>query len=653
MAGTTAIRIPIVKRGVVDFAVSADWTPAAGDVKIAVDNTAPTNVTNLPTATTSGNTAFWEFILTAAELSCKQAVITVADSATKAVEDTEFIVETFGNASAMWQADISLPNLPANVTQLLGTAWLTPGTAGTPDVNCKLWNGLTTVALPLVPTTAGRTLDVSATGEAGIDWANIGSPTTSVNLSGTTVATVTNQLTAAQIATGVWQDSTGTDFTTASSIGKALYTGNFAPGAAGGLLISGSNAGTTTLGALTITGVTTHTGNVLLSDGLTIAVPSTTDRSGITIAGNGAGSGITSTGGDTGSGAIFTGGVTSGSGLACFGGGNGSGLFCSGGTIGKGAYFYAPTDGHGLQVTGGGSGRGGIVTSGGSGGPGFRSTGGAGSSGIIATGGSDSHGFMCSGTGTGSGLYVKGGATGSGMSFVGGATSGNAITTSATSGTIYINSNVTHIKDTASAGAAGYMGPDWGNVTAQSTSVNLSGTTIATVTNQLTQAQIATGVWTDSTGSDFTTASSIGKALYTGNVVPGGAGGLFIAGTNAATTITTALTTTFTGSLTGSVGSVATGGITSASFAADAISSAAVSAAAVAKIWAQAMTELSAVPGVTSDALSALSFVFEMTRNKIEQNSTTQTVYKDDGSTTLATSTITDSAGTYTRNKFS
>jgi hypothetical protein len=80
----------------------------------------------------------------------------------------------------------------ADVVKLLGTAWLTPGTAGTPDVNVKLWNGLTTVALPLTPTTAGRTLDVSAGGEAGIDWANIGSPTTTVNLSGTTVKTATD-----------------------------------------------------------------------------------------------------------------------------------------------------------------------------------------------------------------------------------------------------------------------------------------------------------------------------------------------------------------------------------------------------------------------------------------------------------------------------
>ena len=41
----------------------------------------------------------------------------------------------------------------------------------------------------LMPTTAARTLDVSATGEAGLDWANVGSPTTTVGLTGTTIAT--------------------------------------------------------------------------------------------------------------------------------------------------------------------------------------------------------------------------------------------------------------------------------------------------------------------------------------------------------------------------------------------------------------------------------------------------------------------------------
>lgn len=40
----------------------------------------------------------------------------------------------------------------------------------------------------LAPTTAARTLDVSAGGEAGVDWANVGSPTTSLALTGTTIA---------------------------------------------------------------------------------------------------------------------------------------------------------------------------------------------------------------------------------------------------------------------------------------------------------------------------------------------------------------------------------------------------------------------------------------------------------------------------------
>ena len=53
----THIRIPIIKRGVVDYAVSADWTPATGDVKVSKDGGAAANITNLPTAVAMGNTA--------------------------------------------------------------------------------------------------------------------------------------------------------------------------------------------------------------------------------------------------------------------------------------------------------------------------------------------------------------------------------------------------------------------------------------------------------------------------------------------------------------------------------------------------------------------------------------------------------------------
>ena len=55
------------------------------------------------------------------------------------------------------------------------------------------------------------------------------------------------------------------------------------------------------------------------------------------------------------------------------------------------------------------------------------------------------------------------------------------------------------------------------------------------------------------------------KTDFLPSATAGAAGGVFIAGTNAATTITTSLTTTFTGNLSGSVGSIAAGGITAAS----------------------------------------------------------------------------------------
>jgi hypothetical protein len=44
----------------------------------------------------------------------------------------------------------------------------------------------------LAPTVANRTLDISAGGEAGIDLANVGSPTTTLNLSGLTIKNSTD-----------------------------------------------------------------------------------------------------------------------------------------------------------------------------------------------------------------------------------------------------------------------------------------------------------------------------------------------------------------------------------------------------------------------------------------------------------------------------
>lgn len=136
----TVIYFPMVKRAVVDLAVTADWTPAAADTNLSKDGGAQAQATNT-VAISTGTT--WKLTVTATELQAAEVQIMIVDAATKAVEDQWITIYTYGNASAKFVADITLANLPANVTQLLGTAWLTPATAGTPDVNAKLLGGTT------------------------------------------------------------------------------------------------------------------------------------------------------------------------------------------------------------------------------------------------------------------------------------------------------------------------------------------------------------------------------------------------------------------------------------------------------------------------------------------------------------------------------
>lgn len=149
--------------------------------------------------------------------------------------------------------------------------------------------------------------------------------------------------------------------------GGTAYTAGAIPavaaGAAGGLMISGSNAGTTTLGALTVTGATTLTGNVAAAAGVTIT-QSTTNGAGLSITGNGTGAGILATGGATGIGLSAVGGSSSGSAikavgtagnaiaLELVGQGSAAGLKTTGGATGNGATFAGgATTGHGIQAT--------------------------------------------------------------------------------------------------------------------------------------------------------------------------------------------------------------------------------------------------------------------------------------------------------------
>lgn len=103
---STTLEFPLMKRGVADLAVGVDWTPAAGDVKISKDGGAAANVTNLPVAKAMGNTATWEIVLTATEMQAARIAITIADAATKVVEDDGLVVETYGHASAQHEFDL-------------------------------------------------------------------------------------------------------------------------------------------------------------------------------------------------------------------------------------------------------------------------------------------------------------------------------------------------------------------------------------------------------------------------------------------------------------------------------------------------------------------------------------------------------------------
>lgn len=183
---------------------------------------------------------------------------------------------------------------------------------------------------PLQPTVAARTLDVSSGGEAGIDWANVGTPGSTVSLSSTTVATVStatavttvnglaantitatsianDAITAAKIATGavdadalavdavaeiadgVWDEATS-GHTTAGTTGKALtdagsagdpwstaLPGAYGAGTAGNIV--GNNLNATVSSRL-------PTANITLSGGA-VTVGTNNDKTGYSLA-NGA-----------------------------------------------------------------------------------------------------------------------------------------------------------------------------------------------------------------------------------------------------------------------------------------------------------------------------------------------------------------------------
>lgn len=169
------------------------------------------------------------------------------------------------------------------------------------------------------------------------------------------------------------------------------------PGASGGMLIAGSNSGTTTLAALTVTGTFT------VSDGFVVN-RSTGNSSACVWTGNGTGHGLDleSGSGATGDGLHSTSNATDGNGVTFTGHGGGAGMKNNAGATGHGTH----------SVGGASSGAGGLFTVNASGNPGLK----------------------CLGAGTGAGLLANGGLTGPGFSVVAGATSGDGFSVTTTNG---------------------------------------------------------------------------------------------------------------------------------------------------------------------------------------------------------------------------
>lgn len=65
------------------------------------------------------------------------------------------------------------------------------------------------------------------------------------------------------------------------------------------------------------------------------------------------------------------------------------------------------------------------------------------------------------------------------------------------------------------------------------------------------------------------------------------------------------------------------------------------------------MSDLSAVPASTASIKAAINWLFELGRNRRKQTSTTETIYKNDSTTALATSTKSDDGTTFERGKYS
>lgn len=192
------IYFPLIKRGVVDFALNADYTHAAGDVKVSKDGGAAATANGTPAAITMGQTAMWSLALTAAELSAAYVVVTFGDTATKAIEDQMIVINTYGHASALHAMDLddpvrggltALPNANAEAAGGLYTRGTGAGQVNQ-DANGRIDTNTAAMASGVVTATAIATDAIGAAELAASAVTEIRSLVSGTSVSGTTTTMV-------------------------------------------------------------------------------------------------------------------------------------------------------------------------------------------------------------------------------------------------------------------------------------------------------------------------------------------------------------------------------------------------------------------------------------------------------------------------------
>ncbi len=198
--------------------------------------------------------------------------------------------------------------------------------------------------------------------------------------------------------------------------------------------------------------------------------------------------------------------------------------------------------------------------------------------------------------------------------------------------------DIAKILGTTNQGAAGYVGIDWSKVTNSAFNNNLTNTAISGV-----NYPVIVGTNNDKTGYSLSQVFPPNFSVL-GIMTTGKVSGVVLTDTSTVNTDmrgtdSAALATNYTAARAVKLDNLdAT--ITSRS------------TVTVDQVWAKALTELAVVPGITTDALSALNWIFTLARNRGTQTSTTQIVLKDDSVTTLGTATTSDDGTTFIRGKF-